>query len=83
MQLFTRRLQLAMGFIRVLSQVTQERKEFLRLAHEKTAGGETLYSAHGGPLGVGGANDGDDGELSIQEYGRFRHDQVLLQCLGV
>src|SRR6267143_575553 len=72
---------IATGFISVFSQVSHKCEELLRLAHEETAGGETLESSHGSPLCAGGANDGACRELPAEKYSGFRHDQVGLKIL--
>src|SRR5260370_24226998 len=81
-QLFTRRLELATGVVRVFGQITQERKELLRLAHEESAGREELGGPDCSPLCVGWANDRACRELPAEEYGGFRHDQVGLEVLS-
>jgi len=82
-RLSTRRLELATGFVGVFREIAQEFKELWGLAYEQTVSGEPLDGTHGRAFRLSGTNDGNDGELFVQEYGWFRHDQVLLQCLGV
>jgi len=63
------------------SQPGEDVEEFLRLAPEQPGISQELHRAHGGARGLGRANDRTDRELSVQEYGGLRHDQVGLEVL--
>ena len=73
----------ALGRIRFLSQLSEDRKELLRLADEQPVGRQGLGRAHCSPFCLGGANDRTGRELAAEEDGGLGHDQVGLEGLCV
>jgi hypothetical protein len=62
-----------------ICQFGEHFEELLRLAAEQPHGGQKLPRARG----LGRANNRTDRELSVQEYGGLRHDQVSIEVLGI
>jgi len=71
-----------LSIIRFVCQREQCIEEPLRLAVEKSGRGQERSSPRCSPVCLGRANDRTDRELSVQEYGGLRHDQVGLEVLA-
>src|SRR6516165_511083 len=71
------------SIIRLVCQREQCIEERLRLALEKSARSQESSSPRCSPVCFGRANDRTDRELSVQEYGGLRHDQVGVEVLGI
>src|SRR5713101_6612142 len=84
LSLIARRSRPVSGGICCLCQIVQEGKECRRLTYEQPVGCQGLDRTHCSPVGLCGANDRTDWELSVKEDGWLGHDQVGLEvlCLG-
>jgi hypothetical protein len=65
----------------ILGQIVQEIKKLFWLAVEEPVGRKPRDRALRRAFGFGGANDGDDRELAVEEVCRLRHDQVGLEFI--
>src|SRR6266852_1661476 len=81
LSLIARRSRPVSGGICCLCQIVQEGKECRRLTYEQPVGCQGLDRTHCSPVGLCGANDRTDWELSVKEDGWLGHDQVGLEVL--
>src|SRR5260370_41877848 len=72
----------SLRIIRGCRKLAQRLEEVGRLADEQTILGQSLHRAHGGAFSLGRTNDGTDREFAVQEWRRFRHDEVGLEVLA-
>src|SRR5580704_9999784 len=74
--------RLALGCVGLRRQLLQELKELLRLTDEESIAGQPVERSRGRPHSGRRPNDGDSGELPVEERCRFGHDQVCLKVLA-
>src|SRR6266436_10084563 len=73
--------ELASRRVCIRCEIGEQLNKLVRLSNEKSVRSKSPHGPHCSPLCIGWANNRTDREVSAQERGRLRHDQVGLQRL--